>query len=407
MNVLWFSITPVATGDTREGCWINAQAALITQFCPDITLSIAYQSNREERSVVDGVTCYAMKPEYHGLYARIGEQVHNPYAEWRAIRSAVLRVIQEAAPDLICCFGTEWPFGLVSTLVKVPVVIHMQGHREQYLKQWRKVEPLGQLLKYYHYRPKNVLRTLMRRHMEDLSISLERKLMLQNRFFLGRTDWDKQLVERYAPKARYFHCEEAIRSTIVNAQHRWQPLNDKMQLITISSAGELKGNGFILQTAQLLKQRGVDFSWKVAGRKEIFSKFEFYTGINHKDVNVELLGLVDEHQIIDLLCTSTIYVHTAVIDNSPNTLCEAQLMGCPVVTTRVGGIPQLVTEGETGLFVDYDQPEQLADCLIRLHHDTALQQHLSEQEIRVAHLRHDGSSIAKRLHEIYNEIINN
>ena len=145
-----------------------------------------------------------------------------------------------------------------------------------------------------------------------------------------------------------------------------------MQLVTISSASELKGNGFILKTARLLKQRGVDFVWKVAGRKEIFHKFECYTGIHHEEVNVELLGLIDAPTIVELLS---------------------------------GGIPQLVTEGQTGLFVAYDDPEALASCLIRLSNDVELQRHLSAQEKAMAHHRHDGASIAQRLHEIYDNII--
>lgn len=405
MNVLWFSITPVATGDTREGCWINAQAALIGQFCPDITLSIAYMDNHVERRVVDGVTCYAMKPEYKGALEKIRKAVHHPYSEWRAIRPSVLKVIEEVQPDLICCFGTEWPFGLVSSEVKIPVVIHMQGHRGRYLKSWWIVEPDSQLFKLHHYNPIFMIKTMVRHHFEHMSVGREAQIMKQNHYYLGRTNWDKQLVTRHAPDARYFHCEEAIRGTIVNADKRWQPQNGQLKLVTISSAGELKGNGFILKTAKLLKDKGVDFVWKVAGRKDIFKKFEFYTGINHEQVNVELLGLIDAEKIAQLLASSTAYVHTAIIDNSPNSLCEAQLMGCPVVTTPVGGIPQLVTDGETGLFVPYDEPEELAGCLIRLHNDVDLQHHLSEQEMAVAHQRHDGASLAKRLHEIYNEII--
>ena len=405
MKVLWFSITPVATGDTREGCWINAQAALISQFCPDISLSIAYQANQSDKRIVDGVTCYAMKPEYPGLRGKIAKALHDPNAEWRAIRPSVLTVIEDVRPDLICCFGSEWPFGLVSSEVKVPVVIHMQGHWGSYLKEWRKVESDSQLFRFLHYNPFRMLKTLVRHHFEHLSVQREVQIMKQNRFYLGRTDWDKQLVEQYSPGANYFHCEEAIRSVIVNASKHWQPQEGRMQLVTISSASELKGNGFILKTARLLKQRGVDFVWKVAGRKEIFHKFECYTGIHHEEVNVELLGLIDAYDIVELLSCSTAYVHTAIIDNSPNSLCEAQLMGCPVVTTPVGGIPQLVTESQTGLFVAYDDPEALASCLIRLSNDVELQRRLSAQEKAMAHHRHDGASIAQRLHEIYDNII--
>ena len=49
--------------------------------------------------------------------------------------------------------------------------------------------------------------------------------------------------------------------------------NDIIRLVTIASAGNLKGNGIILETARILKEMGVRFEWRVSGDKNIFDTF--------------------------------------------------------------------------------------------------------------------------------------
>lgn len=406
MKCLWFSIVPVAEGDAREGCWINAQMEAVSRHCPDVELAIAYTSSCTRQKRVGQVICYEMRPQAEGLWQRLATAMHHPGVEWTSIRQQALDVVRDFAPDVICCFGSEWPFGLIKAETKVPVVVHMQGFKTIYDRMWREVETDAMRFRLYHYHPVKVLRTWIRHAMEDLSHRRERRIMSLNTHYLGRTRWDRMLVSQYATQAHYHHCWEALREGIVTAQPwRMKPAGTKLQLVSISSAGELKGNGFILRTARQLKARGIDFEWKVAGRRQIFEKFEFYTGIRHEDVNVSPIGLIGADEIARLLAESHIYVHAACIDNSPNSLCEAQCIGCPVISTRVGGIPDLVEDGVTGLLVDYDDDAGLTDAIMRLAHDEALQQQLSLQERSIAQRRHDSQAIASTLYNIYNDII--
>ena len=50
-------------------------------------------------------------------------------------------------------------------------------------------------------------------------------------------------------------------------------------------------------------------------------------------------------------------------DNLPLAILEAMAAGLPVIGTRVGGIPELVLDGETGLLVEPERPQELADAL--------------------------------------------
>lgn len=64
-------------------------------------------------------------------------------------------------------------------------------------------------------------------------------------------------------------------------------------------------------------------------------------------------------------------------DGIPNVLLEAMVMGIPVVSTRVSGIPELVRDNETGLLVNADDPEALANAIARLLTDHPLAERLA------------------------------
>jgi glycosyltransferase involved in cell wall biosynthesis len=73
-----------------------------------------------------------------------------------------------------------------------------------------------------------------------------------------------------------------------------------------------------------------------------------------------------------------IFISTNRIDNTPVALIEAWAMGLPVVSTNVGGVPDLVCDGETGLLVDSDDDKSMAERVSELVRDARLARHLSE-----------------------------
>ena len=223
---------------------------------------------------------------------------------------------------------------------------------------------------------------------------------------MGRTEWDKNIVKYYSHDAMYYHCEEAIRPEILHSKLTWTfTPRKKMRIVTISSASSLKGNNTILHTAKLLKDFGFDFEWRVAGNMDTFKLFESITNLRHTDLNIKLLGFINADEVAKELSEADVYVHTAIIDNSPNSLCEAQLIGCPVVSTYIGGIPQLVSHGHTGLLYPFNEPHTLAFTLMNIHGDRLLLESLSSNERSVACKRHDEQAKMAGLQDIYNDII--
>src|SRR6185295_12258722 len=81
---------------------------------------------------------------------------------------------------------------------------------------------------------------------------------------------------------------------------------------------------------------------------------------------VTFAGRVPADDIHRFYSDAYLYVQTPDIDNMPLSVLEAFASGCPVVSTNVGGVPSLVTGGQTGLLVERDDPAAVAAAIGRL-----------------------------------------
>jgi glycosyltransferase involved in cell wall biosynthesis len=89
---------------------------------------------------------------------------------------------------------------------------------------------------------------------------------------------------------------------------------------------------------------------------------------------VRLAG--DRRDVPELLAGADVFVLSSASEGMPVSVLEAMAAGLPVVASRVGGIPELVVDGETGLLVDPGRPDRLAAALARLLEDAALRRRL-------------------------------
>lgn len=80
-----------------------------------------------------------------------------------------------------------------------------------------------------------------------------------------------------------------------------------------------------------------------------------------------------------------VYVCSSVKEGLPFSILEAMAAGLPIVSTNVGGIPEIITDNSTGLLVEQKNPQALADAIVRLLHDKKLAErlaHQAQQEVR-------------------------
>lgn len=109
--------------------------------------------------------------------------------------------------------------------------------------------------------------------------------------------------------------------------------------------------------------------------------------------------------MIQRFLSSNVFVSPASIENSPNSLCEAQLLGVPAVASMVGGVEDLTNNGTTTFCYRFEEYEMLAYYICRIFAgDYECEQ--IQQAIEDAEKRHDPRNNVLELLNIYNKIIN-
>ncbi len=94
---------------------------------------------------------------------------------------------------------------------------------------------------------------------------------------------------------------------------------------------------------------------------------------------VKFLGYVPDEKLPDLYSASDIFVLPAIYENFPFAILEAQATGLPVISTKVGGIPEFLVDKENGFLIDPGDPKQLTERVLALLQDPKLAEKMGRQ----------------------------
>lgn len=408
MRVLWFTPSSGLYSPTSYGTWVEALQYAVKEYGKDLEVGVCFEYGAtNEKQVKDGFTYYPISIRT-SMKNKL-KIVSSPWNEYNLLKPHYLKAIHDFKPDIIQCFGTElWHYSLLAKEVDIPMVVHIMGFQNIYHDVGNMVTHKSDIYRDNHYNPFSIFRyAVFREKKNRIRCQMELEEMRVNHYFMGRTEWDKNIVKYLSLGSKYYYCAEAIRPKIYNSERLWSlPNHNHLRLITIGSGSGLKGNEIILKTAYILKNiLNVDFEWRVTTIASAIRPYEKIVSIRHEDVNVNLIGRVDADDIIDELTNADMYIHPAIIDNSPNTVCEAQLLGTPVIATNVGGIPQLVENGKTGILYPYNESYTLAFSILNLYQNNQKMEELSKKEYEISHERHNPKKIVNTLQNIYKDIL--
>lgn len=338
------------------------------------------------------------------------------YKHWNKDKyvDEILSVIEDFRPAVIHLFGMESSFATILGRTEVPVAVHLQGLLAPYDNAFF---PVG-LNKTSFMWPFSKREWVMRNgyifaknniHVRGVR---EREMFKSVAYTMGRTEWDYQVSQLLAPTSIYYKVNEVLRGSFYEHAGMWRYHGGTKPLTIVSTISQTiyKGLDLVLKTAALLREETeIDFRWLIVGIKEdaMFVRFfEHNLKICSRDVNVSYAGVLTEEQLCQQLLEADVYVHPSYIDNSPNSLCEAQLLGLPVVGTNVGGVSSLIEHGRTGLIVPANAPYELAFLLKKLSADGNLCRSLGSNAVSEASRRHDKTDITHSLLSAYQDIIN-
>ena len=397
------------TSGYNGGGWLASLKKEIIK-CSDVTLGIAFCKEHCFQKVVQDNISYYVVPNYHKSrkdkyldFIHI-KDVTRDEIQWSHYENQLKMVIDDFKPDVIEIFGSEFYFSLAARVSKhIPTVLHFQGilslyiyiflppgiSKWQYIMSGKGLRGKYNNFQYLAYWQRSAYR--------------EKAVLKAVPHVIGRTDWDKQAIAVLNPNAKYHYGGEILRDVFYENKERTIP--SKITISSTISFPTYKGYDVILKVANILKNElHLDFVWNVYGN--INPDFiEKQVGLRHEGVDVRLCGVASPTQLRDALLESTMYFHPSYTENSPNSVCEAQILGVPVVASRVGGTDSLVEHGKTGFLYPVTAPYIAAYYIMYLVDNPDVNIAIGKAAKQVATARHDKKKIVNELMETYQEMI--
>ena len=419
MKILWFTNTPCGASkklygkNLVSGGWLYSLSEEIKKKST-IDLHIAfYWGERINPFSFEGIT-------YHPMYRSGDNSVWGRYI--RRIKNAISHsiddedinkcsdLINDIDPDLIHIHGSEENFGLVAGCIRhKKILLSIQGLLNPCFDKLYSGFPESEFLK-----QESFLHKLLFDGVKANRIRFKRKAQREKKIFslisnvVGRTEWDSSCSLALNPNRKYYVVNEILREEFYNTC--WIPRHEKQSFIIVTtiSSGLYKGLETIYRTAEILNKSNIPFLWKVIG----ISSKDNYTNLTESilelsclDLNIQLLGRKNASEMVEILLESDVFVQVSHIENSSNSLCEAMLLGMPIVSTFAGGTSSMLKDKIEGILVQEGDSYSLAGTLIKIKNNPDPYIDLAKNARIRAIQRHNPNIVVNELLQTYKTIL--
>lgn len=416
MKILWFANTPCSAVEKlglniSAGGWLKSLETELNK-APEVELAICFYSYQGiEPFIYNGTRFYPVhrigkKNKFTRLIKRILPFQNNDEQEVNVL----LKVIEIFTPDIIHIHGTEDNFGLVQFYTKIPIVISIQGILNPIAEKYFSGIPYGIASRFESVILKLLVLGFRQSYkLLEKNAKREKKILKESKHLIGRTDWDRRVTRILAPKSNYYDGNEILRSLFYKNVWGKKQFSDTLQLVTTSSNAFYKGFEMIVNTTQILKKNtDFKFVWKVIGLNEnnsIVKLVKKWKNVDFQSLNIELLGSKNENEIVDILLDSDIYCQISHIENSPNSLCEAMLLGMPVIATLAGGTSSLMKDQKDGILIQDGDSYSFAGAIIELSTNFKMASEYGKVARKCSLQRHNNTFVKETYLKTYKIII--
>ena len=364
--------------------------------------------------MAEGVPCYAFF-----------EDLSHPEHYDASMEGRFAEIFEDFKPDIIHIFGTEFPHALAAEKAfgrPERTLLGIQGLCNEIAKVYQAGLP-DQVFRQVTFRD-FVRKDSLRDQQEKFRKrgETEKEIIRLAGHITGRTRFDKEGTAKFHPDAVYHPMNETMRSSFYEGEWKRQECNAH-SIFFGQGDYPLKGLHFMLEAFALLLETFPDAELCVAGNsitahgslkeklklsaygKYLLKLIKKY-GLSKK---VHFLGKLTEEEMKQQFLKSGVFVCASVLENSPNTIGEAMLLGMPVVAAEVGGIPDMITDRKEGLLFPSGDVKSLALAIEKVFTDlgddgTPFVEAMTKAAKIRAGKTHDGAANYERLLEIYEDM---
>ena len=408
MKILWLCniVLPRFAKKLNEpkrntGGWLTGILGAL-ESTPNTEIAIAFPTSKDINDVVDGIRCFGFCNPSVDLFEKY---------------------IKDFQPDIIHVFGTEsfhsncMLKAAKNTGVLEHTVVSIQGLIYIYAKHYT-----GYMIEKYVKGTslKDLITGNIARQQKKFFQrgEIEKETIQMAKHIIGRTEWDKACVRRINMEAEYHFCNEILRPFFYEKAGSWDIDQCERHSIFVSQYGyPIKGFHLMLEALEDIVKEYPDCKLYTTGNdlfhlsskeKLIESAYNKYLRkiiINkHLVNNVVFLGSLSEEEMCNQFLRSNVFVCCSSIENSPNSLGEAMLLGTPCVTSDVGGVKDMLRDKEEGYIYPADEPYMCAYYIMKIFNDDAITKRFSVNASNHAQKTHSVDVNNRTLLSIYNSI---
>ena len=417
MKVLWIcnqmpSILARGVGlkaGNKEG-WVTGMAHKVSQN-RGIEFAIAFPVKQAEmlHGVTEGITFFSFQ-----------EDLEHPENYDSGLEASLGLICEEFSPDVIHCFGTEFPHTLAILRLKEwreHVLVHLQGLMVPCSKVYDGGLP-GEVIERSTFR--DILKKDSIWQQKEKFIKRgehETEALKLCHHACGRTSFDREYILGVNHNCNYYMVNETLRPEFY--EKRWKREEIVSHRIIVSQGNyPLKGVHYMLEAMGILVKEYPDITLHVAGDK-ITGNRTLKEKLKISSYGKYLLSLLKKYQLEDKVVftgslraeqmrqeflSSEVFVLPSLLENSPNSLGEAMLLGMPCVATKVGGVPSIAAENEVFFCREMDAVS-LADAIRNVFEDSENAVNYGERAHSHAVLTHDAEANYKMLLWVYEKIV--
>lgn len=368
MKVLWLCnmmpgvVKQAITGKEGNGLWVD-----------HVLHDLRKQADLEIRLLCPGTPHQIGALDASCSYSTFRTKA--PYTYLPEVESQFRQELKAYQPDVIHIWGTEYAHTLAMVNAAEQeamvnrVVVSIQGLCSIYAGHYAEGVPQSVI------RGKT-LRDLLRQDdipRQQKKFALRGKLEVQAlrkvSHVIGRTVWDKACTNQINPQAAYHFCNETLRMAFFD--HQWDFSScTRYNIFASSCVYPVKGFHYLLEAFAEVVKAYPDATLSVPGKsyltvsplrcssyQKYLAKLTRQYGLEDK---IEFLGSLSAEGMKDAYLKANVFVLPSTIENSPNSLGEAMLLGVPCVAADVGGVTTMMTHETEGFVYQSTAPYMLA-----------------------------------------------
>lgn len=405
MRILWISY---------YGSWTKP---LISRLATNNDIRLIVPSKFDEETIEGNIRIYYLKLSDSETTSSMTPSVYKKYD----------RIIKSFSPDIIHVHGTEKNLAQIQKYINdIPVVISIQGLNSGYIP-FDCCYLTKEMMKPYKTLKNRLGRGgLLEMHRKFIKgeKEYEREILENGRYFFCRTNWDKAWAIFSNPNALIYQGEELLRDDFYYLAGTWSYEDCNHHSIFMPSGfNPIKGLHIALKTIALLKKFYPDVKLVVPGLpKHIINQEGLKTKLtgeefvnyckeiikrNKLNGNVELLPRLNASEMAKEMRNANVFLSPSSIDNSPNAVGEAMMVGMPIVSTPVGGVTSFLHDEDNCLFAPAGDEYITAYQIKRLFDNAEQAKALGASAFKTALKRHDPSTSVSQYISAYEDIIKN